>query len=211
LALALSAAAQTTSTTQRTQKTQPTTTTLLSNATTTGADAANDAATGAADQAAAGGGDKAQATPGGAIAFLGKLHLLAVHFPIALLLAAALAEALTLVLSGGGARSMVAAARYCLWLAAISAIVATALGLANAATGGGADMAIDLARHKWLGIAATVDAVATLVAGELARRHDRRGAWIWAYRVLLLAGAILVAITGHFGGRLAFGPDYLQL
>jgi uncharacterized membrane protein len=222
LALALSAAqatAQTTATMQRTQKTEMTPTTApaatkaqtpSTTADATGSDATSADATGVADQATTGDAG-AQVPKGRAIALLGKFHLLAVHFPIALLLAAALAEGLAFAFgSGGGARSLVAAARYCLWLAAISAVMAVAMGLANAASGGGAGMEVDLARHKWLGIGAAMDAVATLIVGELARRHDRRGAWLWAYRLLLLAGAILVALAGHFGGQLAFGPDYFQ-
>src|SRR5262249_53257469 len=61
---------------------------------------------------------------------LGKLHLLALHFPIALVIAAGLAEL------WAACRSLTTpseAARFCLWLAAIAALPAVAFGWLHAA------------------------------------------------------------------------------
>jgi len=56
--------------------------------------------------------------------FLGEVHPLVVHFPIALLLAAALAQ---LFVYGG--KPWEGAVRYCLYLGALGAVVAAGLGL----------------------------------------------------------------------------------
>jgi uncharacterized membrane protein len=140
-----------------------------------------------------------------ALEWTGRFHVLVVHFPIALLLTAAAVEAWALVRRDGVASPMV---RCCLWLGTISAIVAAALGWPHAALGDFADTpSRTLEIHRWLGIAAAVVAVATTVALEMTVRSRLRPI---TFRVMLFALAMLIGITGHFGGMLTHGDDFLK-
>ena len=132
----------------------------------------------------------------------GKLHVLVVHFPIALLAVAALGE--TLVIWGRGNRDLV---RFCLALGAAGAAVAAALGWVLAATGGFAGGDPTLTVHRWLGTSAAAVALFAFIASErAARRTGRR----LPLRAALFTSAILVGISGHFGGMLVYGTDYFR-
>jgi hypothetical protein len=137
-----------------------------------------------------------------ALRWLGKFHLLIVHFPIALL-AAATAGELWSVWKGGRAPSP--AVRFCVGLAAASAVPAVALGwLLALGLHGPSGL---LALHRWLGTAAGACAVVVAVYSELDARRGVRG---WGTRALLLAGALLVGITAHFGGLLVHGRGFFD-
>ena len=130
------------------------------------------------------------------VRFAGKLHPLAVHFPIALLLTALVTELIGWQIGGTRYRN---ATDIMLLLGAPAAIIAATLGW-SAASGGShatASGVIDL--HRWLGIAS---ALAALLALALRR---------WRYRILpIAAGAILVGVTGYFGGVLVHGAEHFR-
>jgi mono/diheme cytochrome c family protein/uncharacterized membrane protein len=135
---------------------------------------------------------------------LGTSHPAAVHFPIALLTAAAVAECLRLAT---GRPAFDAAARYCVWFGALSAVPAGVLGWF---VGGFhlTDPDWVLTTHRWLGTSTTVWAVLVLVLSEAGRRRrSSNQATRWG-RAVLLAAAILVLATGFFGGALVFGIDH---
>lgn len=150
---------------------------------------------------------------------VGRLHVAAVHFPIALLIAAALFEFLR---SRRNTPAPSPAALRCLVLGALAALAAAAMGWLNAAhelaaasaSGGGAGgggwggEAIVLSWHRWLGVAASALAVLTLLAA-LPAVWKPDGRAFPLYRLLLVLSAALVALTGHYGGRLTHGDDYL--
>lgn len=143
------------------------------------------------------------------IALAGRFHPLSVHFPIALLCAAALAELLHLVRGRVGARL---AMRYCLTLGALGALGAALLGLA-AARGESfpGELAPAFERHRVLGIAT---AVLALACWHLAARATAEGAGprlLLAWRALLALTVLALVLAGHFGGILVFGPDHLPL
>jgi uncharacterized membrane protein len=135
---------------------------------------------------------------------LAHLHPVLVHFPIALLLAAALAELLGQGRAADGGASPVA--RYCLSLAALTAVLAALSGwglaedhLALPGT------EVILERHRWLGLSTAGLAVITFAVGLVAGKQGPR---LRLYRWLLLLAAVVVAITGHMGGMLVYGPDF---
>ena len=142
------------------------------------------------------------------VAWLGRLHPMIVHFPIALLTLAAFAE-----LQGMWRRSsrFVFAARFCVWAGALGAFVAAPLGWADA-LGVGGDYSGSSARilllHRWAGTATAVLAGVTLLACERHHRTDR-ASWRRWYHGALFLGALLVALTGHLGSSLIYGWDYL--
>jgi len=133
---------------------------------------------------------------GRALRWLGRWHVLVVHFPIGLLLAAALAELLA-----GRAEDRAglrAAGRYCLWLGAASAAVAAALGWLHARHAANRDWV--LALHQGLGWATAAVSLAAALSGERGAR--------W-FRALLFVTAGLVAAAGYFGGALVHGLGHL--
>ncbi len=128
--------------------------------------------------------------------YLGRFHPIAVHFPIALLTLAAVAELL------GRWRKEphhLQTAWFLLAIGTLSAIPASVLGWIHAENT--SHQGDDLFWHRWLGIAVTVLACVTLAFGRRAPK--------WRLPALLLL-AFLVGITGHYGGYLSFGRDWLS-
>lgn len=142
------------------------------------------------------------ATQGGWITELGRWHPVAVHFPIALLILAAIAELLFLV-----SRSPLYedAARFNVLAGTAAAPVAALLGLASASAG--ADpvaMADTFSTHRALGIATALAAPLLAYLSETCRGPGR-GHLRKLYVALLLITAVLVGAAGHFGGKLVYG------
>ncbi len=134
---------------------------------------------------------------------VGPLHLVAVHFPIALLIAAAGVEFLRIV---QGCRTPAPAVRFCVLLGAVSAVATASLGWIHAAGGHGLGMPQVLGVHRWLGTTAAAWAVATAFISERDERCGERSFW---FRICLFLGALLVAAAGHFGGTLVHGDGFL--
>lgn len=129
----------------------------------------------------------------------GRLHVVFVHFPIALLLVAALVEGWRLLRRHTTASS---AAVLCLALGAASALLASAMGWFHKE---GYPVSRTLTLHQWLGIATVIAALIPLMLVGFQRFPKV----FHAYRVALFICAVLVGITGHLGGSLTHGDDYL--
>jgi uncharacterized membrane protein len=126
----------------------------------------------------------------------GRLHVVAVHFPIALLLLAAL---LDLAERRRPAESLASTVRVLYRVAAVSAVVAATLGWVHASAEPLGSTAQDLLwNHRWGG---TTCAALALVAALGVRSRLVR-------LVCGLPAAALVALTGHSGGQLVYGEDY---
>jgi len=138
--------------------------------------------------------------------WFGRLHPSIVHFPIALLLAAAFAEVLILC----GAHGLQPAVRFCVVLGFLGAVAAASLGwLAG-------EFAMQtkepqLTWHRWLGVGTAVLALLVLLASEARARQEGPSPWTARTRWLLLLTAVVVSVTGHLGGILTHGKDYLSL
>jgi uncharacterized membrane protein len=137
------------------------------------------------------------------ILWLGHFHPPAVHFPIGLLTAAAVAELLQLAT---GKPAFDAVSRYCVWFGTLTAVVASVLGwfVGSFRLAGASWLLIT---HSCLGTSTVACAGLVLVLSEVSRRSDRRVARMW-FRVTLLALAVLVSLTGFFGGAVVFGLDH---
>ncbi len=143
---------------------------------------------------------------GRAIRFAGKFHPLVVHFPIALALVAVVAEVLAIVT---GRNFYADAARFSIVVGAVSAVGAVALGSAAGAFAhypGALGRALTI--HGRLGTASGAALVLAGLFSEWYHRNPARTRLLWAYRFALFAGALLVAVAGHFGGVLIFGLDH---
>lgn len=136
------------------------------------------------------------------LGWVGKFHLLLLHFPIALVLAAGAGE----VWSVWQRRSVPSeSVRFCLWLGALVAVPTAGLGWLFAAAGNGVSSPQLLMAHRWLGTTAAVWLVITAVCTE---RDVRRGARSRSVRLLLMSGVFITALTAHLGGLLAHGEDF---
>jgi mono/diheme cytochrome c family protein/uncharacterized membrane protein len=137
------------------------------------------------------------------IVWLGKFHSPVMHFPIALLTAAAVAELLRLAT---GQPAFDAVSRHCVWFGALTAVGAGILGwfwghfrLTDASWA--------MTTHRWIGTCSVAGAGLVLVLKEVSCRPDRRRTQMW-FRVTLLVVAGLVLATGFFGGAVVFGLDH---
>src|SRR6266849_2797602 len=137
------------------------------------------------------------------IGWLGKFHPPVVHFPIALLTAAAIAELLQIAT---GKPVFAAASRYCVWFGTLGAVVAGVLGWFL----GGfrlSDPSWVLMTHRWLGTSTVVCAGLILALSEVSRHPDGSRARA-LFRAMLFVVALLVSVTGFFGGAVVFGLDH---
>jgi uncharacterized membrane protein len=133
--------------------------------------------------------------------WLGTFHPSASHFPIALLLAAGLAELLRIAT---GRSLFDGAARYCLWFGALGAIMTALLGWFMAGFQL-ADPTGILTLHRWLGTAVAVGASLALTLGEQSRCQPDKRSVCWAFRVSLLSVVMLVLLSGFLGGAMLYG------
>ncbi len=136
--------------------------------------------------------------------FIGHLHPMLVHFPIALILIAAVAELLATV---AGSRAWRAVALANVRVGAFFAVVTAIVGWLLASS-----LAVDDQRmlewHRWIGTAA---AVATIVAALTTARVDGDSPKpLWRYRIAVFSAAALVGFGGHLGGLLVWGADFLR-
>ncbi len=130
--------------------------------------------------------------------FLGRLHPVLVHMPIACLLLAVLAELLVVV---RGDRWKPATA-----LLVFTGSLGAILAILSGVTLEGAQDPVLLDRHEllgWLTLAGALTAGGMLIAMR----------WVplrrWPLLAVLLLTAGLVGWTGHIGGTMAWGPDWL--
>jgi uncharacterized membrane protein len=137
------------------------------------------------------------------MALTGRFHPLLVHFPIALVLIAAVAELIFLTtrfpewhmvavanIRAGAAFAVVSAGAG--WILASSRMVEASQGLEW---------------HRYLGLMAALATVAAALATGEVDRPPRR---LWLYRIALFSAAGLVAVAGHFGAVLVWGADFLR-
>jgi uncharacterized membrane protein len=132
--------------------------------------------------------------------FVGRLHPLATHFPIALLLAAALAE---LLLAARPALGLERTIRFLTAGGAVGAVIAALLGW-FAAGWRLEDRSETLGLHRWNG---TVIAGVAVLATWLAFRSQGRT----GLRVVLAVLSVALIAQGYLGGEMVLGPNHLGI
>jgi uncharacterized membrane protein len=138
------------------------------------------------------------------VAWLGKFHVLIIHFPIALLVTAAAVELGCACL---GSQRPSPAVRLCAQLGGAGAVVAVVLGWLHADFGGFGSGSELLCAHRWLGTAGGLWAVALAIWSEAESRRGRRS---WQFRFCLWPGALLVGAVAHVGGMMVHGAGFLD-
>ncbi len=151
--------------------------------------------------------DAADARPS-MVTIFGRMHVVVVHFPVALLMVLAGIEALRWRKREGSVDSTVALIAV---IAALSSVVAAVQGWMLAGNHvGESEYAQTIELHRWLGISTTVVAVLVAVVA-LARQFGDSQKLSTLYRVFVFPGAILVSLTGHYGGVAMHGPGFLPI
>jgi uncharacterized membrane protein len=143
---------------------------------------------------------------------IGHLHPALVHFPIALLVTAAVVEFAALA-SGlfrrDAAARPTAAGLVCVWFGALGGAAAAFSGWTLAERERfGSSVAELLELHRWAGVTTAGLGLAALLAAQFARGGSR-GA-LRLYRALLFLGAGAAGFAGHHGGSLVHGEEYLE-
>jgi mono/diheme cytochrome c family protein/uncharacterized membrane protein len=136
--------------------------------------------------------------------WLGKFHLLLLHFPIALVVAAGFGEVRSVWKRNPLPSESV---RFCLWLGAIAAIPTAGLGWLHAADGAGLGPSPLLTAHRWLGTTAAAWLVIAAVCVERDARNGVRSRAAW---ILMTSGIIVTALTAHLGGMLDRGGEFFN-
>ncbi|MBB5279076.1 DUF2231 domain-containing protein [Pacificimonas flava] len=138
------------------------------------------------------------------VKFLGALHPAFVHFPIAFLLAAALAEGLLFLNPSTGLGTTV---RFLTWTGAGGGVLAAFLGW----FAGGfrlSDRSDLLGMHRWNGTGIAIGGL--ILVAQLPKGQNITASRKW-FRLLLALIAGLLLWQGYMGGELAMGPDHLGL
>jgi uncharacterized membrane protein len=138
------------------------------------------------------------------MALMGRLHPLLVHFPIALVLIAAVAELVAMATRVPEWRAVAVAN---VRAGAVFAVGSAAAGwlLASSRL---VDPSVSLERHRWLGTCAAIAAIgAAFTTGGVVRNPSPQ--LMWVYRVAVFFAAGLVGVAGHFGAVLVWGADFL--
>ncbi|MEP6669459.1 MAG: DUF2231 domain-containing protein [Chthoniobacter sp.] len=140
-----------------------------------------------------------------ALRWIGRMHPVSTHFPVALMFVAVFAEGIAWWTRRD---SWLQTVRFLVILAALGAISAAALGWINAYfasyTG---QLAPILKWHRWLGTGTAVWSI--VCAGLVVINECREGSTErQRFRGALLLGAALVGISGFLGSALIYGLDH---
>jgi uncharacterized membrane protein len=135
--------------------------------------------------------------------FMGRLHPMIVHFPIALLIFAAILELFTLKKFNSKFRPAI---QLLVLIGAVSAIIAAVFGWLLAESDAIEGELVDL--HQQVGIATAV--LSLLVLFFLQKTSKKQNSnQVLIYRSFLFIAALGVSVTGHFGASLTHGEEFL--
>ncbi|MDQ6813277.1 MAG: DUF1549 domain-containing protein [Bacteroidota bacterium] len=136
--------------------------------------------------------------------FLGRLHPLVVHFPVTMLLVAAIMELFTLKNFQSKLRPAI---NLFLTTGVVTALISVVFGFLLATSGDYGKDSLNL--HRWSSIITAVLAISSLfLLYRVLKKKDVH--LIKAYRVILVIAGAGVCIAGHFGASLTHGKDYLS-
>ena len=130
--------------------------------------------------------------------FFGRLHPVLVHLPIGILLMAILLQLLSRNPGYGVSAGVIKVVLLC---GALSAIASCVTGYTLSLSGDYDEELVGW--HMWMGICVA------LVASLLFVLAVRQAGGL-AYRLVCLLLLVLITLTGHLGGSLTHGPDYLS-
>ncbi|EIJ40742.1 putative membrane protein [Galbibacter orientalis DSM 19592] len=137
------------------------------------------------------------------VIFIGRFHPLIVHLPVGILLFAGLMELLARVTKQERFRILLP---FTLLTGVLSAACACIVGYMLSLSGDYNGNIFDL--HFWFGIATTVVAFMAYLLSIGKFQSFIKGSV--PYTISIIAVVILLSLTGHYGGSLTHGEDYLM-
>lgn len=137
------------------------------------------------------------------IEFLGLMHPLVLHFPLALLLVGAAAVVWNWFRGEEGIGEF---AFHCIWIGAAMALVAAVTGWFLGEDEAG-EKGLEL--HRWFGVGSAAAAVALTAMASLSRTDARPGL-LGMTRILALVTALGIGFTGHLGGEMVWGESQVS-
>ena len=142
-----------------------------------------------------------------AVQLFGRLHPLVLHFPIALLLLAAVVEGVRCFRTDAGLARLTV---FLLTWGALSALAAAGTGwVFSRELHPEPTLRATLMWHRWLGVSTALLAMlAWFTAHCWADDHQLARRWI--PRFIIWLTAVLVAIAAHLGARIVWGADYFS-
>lgn len=133
----------------------------------------------------------------------GRTHPILVHFPIAMVLVAAMIETIrAIVRRPTPARTSI----NMLGIGVIAAAAAIGSGWLNGDYENHASQADTMELHRWIGIGGGVIALLAFLVGLGASRSRRA---LMAFRAMLVVAAAAIGFTGHLGGSMVYGEGYM--
>ena len=132
------------------------------------------------------------------IIFMGRFHPLVVHLPIGLIIGVLILQIAVVFTK----TDMKAGIKIVLWFTMVSSILSVFVGTLLAMQGGYSEELLD--KHRYLGLATSV---AFIWLYEAYRSECR--AMNLVFTTILISSMGLVGGTGHLGGALTHGEDYL--
>jgi uncharacterized membrane protein len=140
---------------------------------------------------------------------IGELHVILVHFPIALALAAVLADILW---ASTRKEFFRISGMYCLTLAAIAIIPTLYAGWEQLEVER-PSLAPDYVTIAQYHRAFAITSLALVVSAAVVRgvaKNKPKGGLLAVYAILIVLISGFISATGHFGGMLTHGEDYLS-
>src|SRR5688572_23829761 len=135
--------------------------------------------------------------------FFGRFHSLFVHLPLGFLVLAIILE---LIFRFGNMGHFKPLVKFIWLLSAISGIISVLMGFALAMGGGYDETTLDL--HKFSGIALVIISCVCYLLSTYRLPISPRASGI-LYSSFVLLAVISTMVTGHLGGSLTHGSDYL--
>ncbi|MCP9765573.1 DUF1549 domain-containing protein [Lacihabitans soyangensis] len=136
--------------------------------------------------------------------FIGRFHIVLVHFPIAILLLATLLEVFSFKNFNSKYRPSIHLA---IIIGGISAVFSAIFGYVLAQNEEISGDTLDL--HQWGGFSTAILSLITLGLHWLVLKK-KQNSKISVYRFSLFATSLAVIFTGHYGGSLTHGDDYFS-
>lgn len=140
--------------------------------------------------------------PHWSLKFLGRFHPLLVHLPIGIIIGLFVLEITNIIRPS---MKLQPACKALLWLGVLTSVPTILAGSLLAASGEYGSQVLSM--HKWLGLITGILGVWLLVLHQSI--YSTKSGKLSKYHVVLFITVLFLGVTGHYGGTLTHGSNYL--